>query len=71
MELDVSWMQKYFEHTAKNRILNGAFAEEFTNTEKSPGGIDGALKKLYEEANKSELAKGDKKVRERLGLPTD
>lgn len=61
-------MQKHFRHVAEDRILGGAFDEEFTTVEKSPGGIDGALKGLYEEANKSEMAQGEKKVRERLGM---
>lgn len=68
MEIDTSWMQKHFKHVAEERILGGSFAEEFTAAEKAPGGIDGALKKLYEEAEKSELAVGEKRVRERLGL---
>lgn len=61
-------MQKHFQHVAEDRILGGAFDEEFTTVEKSEGGIDGALKKLYEEANKSEMAQGERKVRERLGI---
>ena len=63
-------MEKHFNHVANDRILGGAFAEEFTTVGKSQGGIDGALKNLYEEANKSELAVGEKKVRERLGMST-
>ena len=70
MEIDTSWMQKHFKHVAEDRVLGGEFAKEFEATEKEPGGITGALKKLYEEAEKSELAIGDKRVRERLGLPT-
>ena len=69
-EIDTSWMQKHFKHVAEDRILSGAFAEEFTTVEKSEGGIDGALKKLYEKANESEMAQGEKKVRERLGYDT-
>ncbi|KAK3725407.1 hypothetical protein LTR37_000377 [Vermiconidia calcicola] len=69
-EMDVSWLKKHFEHVAKERVLEGAFAEEFTAAEQKPGGIDGALKKLYQEAEKSELAVGEKRVRERLGLKT-
>ena len=61
-------MQKHFQHVAEDRILGGAFAEEFTTVEKSEGGIEGALKKLYDEASKPEMAAGEKKVRERLGL---
>lgn len=66
-EIDTSWMEKHFQHVAEDRILGGAFAEEFTTVEKSEGGIEGALKNLYEEANKSEMAQGEKRVRERLG----
>lgn len=67
-EIDTTWMQKHFQHVAEDRILGGAFAEEFTTVEKSEGGIEGALKKLYEEANKSEMAEGERKVRQRLGF---
>ena len=61
-------MQNHFKHVAEDRILGGAFAEEFTTVEKSEGGIEGALRGLYDEANKSEMAQGEKRVRERLGL---
>ena len=60
-------MENHFKHVAEDRILGGAFAEEFTTVGKSEGGIEGALKNLYEEASKSEMAQGEKKVRERLG----
>ena len=63
-------MEKYFKEVAEERILGGSFTKEFTEAEMGPGGIQGALKKLYEEANKSELAQGEKRVRERLGLKT-
>lgn len=66
-ELDKSFMQKFFKHVAEERILGGAFTKEFTELEKGPGGVDGALKKHYAEAEKSELAVGEKRVRERLG----
>jgi ketol-acid reductoisomerase len=69
-ELDVSWMRNHFKHVAEERILGGAFSREFTEAEQKPGGIDGALKKLYQEAEKTELAVGEKRVRERLGLKT-
>ena len=68
MEIDTSWMQKHFNHISEERILGGEFTKEFTAAEQGPGGIQGALKKLYEEAEKSELAIGEKRVRERLGL---
>lgn len=68
MEIDTSWMQKHFKHISEDRILGGAFTKEFTDAERGPGGIQGALKMLYQEAEKSELAIGEKRVRERLGL---
>ena len=70
MEIDTSWLQKHYRHISDDRILGGAFPKEFTAAEQGPGGIQGALKKLYEEAEKSELAVGEKRVRERLGLAT-
>lgn len=67
-EMDTSWMREFFKHVAEERILGGSFTKEFTDLEKGPGGVDLALKKLYEEAEKSELAVGERRVRERLGL---
>ena len=67
-EMDTSWMRKFFKHVAEERILGGSFTKEFTDLEEGPGGVDGALKKLYQEAERSELAVGEKRVRERLGL---
>lgn len=69
-EMDVSWMKERFRQVAERRILGGEFSKEFTKAELGAGGINGALKKLYQEAEKTELAIGEKKVRERLGLPT-
>lgn len=66
-EMDTSWMRKFMKHIAEERILGGSFTKEFTDLESGPGGVDGALKKLYAEAEKSELAVGEKRVRERLG----
>jgi ketol-acid reductoisomerase len=69
-EMDVSWMKERFKQVAEKRILGGEFSKEFTEAEQGPGGINGALKKLYQEAENTELAVGEKRVRERLGLPT-
>ncbi|KAI9708367.1 MAG: hypothetical protein M1820_004071 [Bogoriella megaspora] len=69
-EVDTSLIEKEFKRVAEDRVLNGKFAEEFTALEKSPGGIEKALEGLYEKAYDSELGRGEKRVRERLGLRT-
>ncbi|KAI9724288.1 MAG: hypothetical protein M1828_003712 [Chrysothrix sp. TS-e1954] len=69
-DVDTSWIRKHFNQVAQDQILSGKFAEEFTGVERShDGGIEGRLDELYEQANESELAVGEKKVRTRLGLP--
>ena len=62
-------MEKYFKDVAERRILGGAFTKEFHQVEEDPGGIEGALKKLYAEAAKSELVQGERRVRQRMGMP--
>jgi ketol-acid reductoisomerase len=61
-------LRKEFERVAEKRVLNGAFEKDFDAMERSEGGVQGELEKLYEKANKSELAVGEKKVRDRLDL---
>ncbi|KAF2229827.1 IlvN-domain-containing protein [Viridothelium virens] len=68
MEVDTAPIRKEFKRVAEERVLNGKFAEEFTELEKSPGGIDKALQALYDKAYNSELGRGERRVRERLGL---
>lgn len=68
MEVDVAPIRKEFKRVAEERVLSGKFAEEFTDLEKKPGGIKKALEALYEKAYNSELGRGERRVRERLGL---
>ena len=64
-------MQSLFRHVSTERILGGTFAKEFTALDGADGtGIGKKLDELYGEAAKSELAVGEKKVRDRLGLRT-
>ncbi|KAI1629077.1 IlvN-domain-containing protein [Exophiala viscosa] len=59
---------KEFSRVAENRVLNGSFAEDFTQLEEKEGGVQGALDELYRQAEKSDLAKGEARVRQRLTL---
>lgn len=61
-------IRKEFERVAEKRVLNGAFEKDFEAMERSQGGVQGELEKLYERAEQSELAVGEKKVRDRLNL---
>lgn len=71
MEVDVENMNKEFARVAEGRILSGDFAKEFSSLDKdSEDGTQQKLDELYATANKSELAVGEKRVRERLGLVT-
>lgn len=71
MEVDTAQMQKEFKRVAENRILSGDFAKEFSALDKdSEAGVQGKLDQLYAKANESELAVGEKRVRDRLGLKT-
>ncbi|KAI9842832.1 MAG: hypothetical protein M1830_007749, partial [Pleopsidium flavum] len=74
-EVDVSGMRREFGRVARERILGGEFAVEFEGLDEGEGNGDGEgvqrrLGELYEEAAKSELAVGEKRVRDRLGLKT-
>ncbi|KAL9051011.1 MAG: hypothetical protein Q9162_006276 [Coniocarpon cinnabarinum] len=70
-EVDTSLMVKEFKRVSEERILGGTFAKEFSALESaSTGGVDVRLQDLYQVANESELARGERRVRERLGLPT-
>lgn len=71
MEVDVGPFKKEFKRVAEERILNGAFAEEFSALEKEGAGVEKALENLYAKASKSELAEGEARVRQRLGLKTE
>ena len=70
MEWDTKAMKKEFLRVANDRILNGAFAKEFMALDSSGPGVQKTLDDLYETAEQTDLAKGDRKVRERLGLKT-
>ena len=70
MELDTAAMRKDFDRIAKERILGGSFAKEFTALDAEGPGVDKKLEELYAKAAKSELAEGEKRVRDRLGLKT-
>lgn len=59
---------KEFSRVAENRVLNGSFADEFTALEEKEGGVQAALDELYKQAEQSDLAKGEVKVRQRLTL---
>ena len=61
-----SGLRKEFKRVAEQRILNGAFEREFSSMEEGEGGVQGQLERLYEQAEKSELAEGERKVRARL-----
>ena len=67
-EVDTSLILKEYKRVAEQRILNGAFAKEFMALDTEGPGVDKKLEELYAEANKTELAQGEAKVRERLGL---
>ncbi len=76
-EVDVRAMRGEFERVADRRILGGGFAREFGALSEGDGG-DGSgrgvrrrLEELYRDAEGSELAVGERRVRERLGLKTD
>lgn len=72
MEVDTSLMVKEFKRVSEERILGGSFAEEFSALEAGQaGGVDTRLAELYKEANKSELAQGERRVRKRMGLSVE
>ncbi|OQV09482.1 Acetohydroxy acid isomeroreductase, catalytic domain-containing protein [Cladophialophora immunda] len=60
---------KEFIRVAEQRVLSGKFAEEFTSLEEgTTNGVQAELDRLYKQAEQSDLAKGEAKVRSRLGL---
>ena len=72
MEVDTSLMAGEFRRISQKQILEGSFAREFTAIEEqSTGGVDARLAELYQLANKSELAQGERRVRMRMGLSVD
>jgi ketol-acid reductoisomerase len=70
MELDTTNMQKEFHRVANDRILSGAFAKEFMALDSDGPGVQHRLDELYRKAAESELAQGEAKVRQMLGLKT-
>jgi len=67
-EIDTTAVRKEFKRIAEEKALSGDFAKEFTALEKECSGVDTRLEELYAKANESELAKGEARVRMRLGL---
>lgn len=73
-EIDVGAMRGEFERVADRRILGGEFAGEFGRLSEGDGGEGGVqrrLEELYKVAAESELAVGERRVRERMGLKTE
>jgi ketol-acid reductoisomerase len=70
MELNTEDMKKEFIRVAKDRILGGEFAKEFMALDSEGPGVQSKLNELYHRAEESELAKGEARVRQRLGLKT-
>jgi hypothetical protein len=68
MELDTAQMRREFNRVAKDRILSGDFAKEFMALDHAGPGVQTKLNELYQKASETELAKGEDRVRERLGL---
>jgi ketol-acid reductoisomerase len=70
IDTEKSGMKKFFQEVAEKRILGGEFVKEFTEIDDSNGGdgIERKLQELYKLSSTSELAIGEAKVRERLGL---
>lgn len=70
-EVDTSSMRQTFLEIANERILNGSFAKEFISLDREGPGVQKRLEELYEKASHSELAEGEARVRQRLGLKTE
>ena len=71
MEVDTTSMIREFRRVSEERILGGSFSKEFSALEEaSAGGVDAKLSELYDLANQTELAQGERRVRERLGMST-
>jgi hypothetical protein len=70
MELDTTNMKKEFHRVANDRILSGAFSKEFMALDSEGPGVQKRLEELYGMAGQSELAQGEARVRQRLGLKT-
>jgi hypothetical protein len=70
MELDTNNIKREFLRVAKDRILGGDFAKEFMALDSDGPGVQTKLEELYSQAGKSELAQGEARVRQRLGLKT-
>ncbi|CAZ84220.1 unnamed protein product [Tuber melanosporum] len=68
--MDATKLQEFFKNVAEKRILGGEFTKEFIDIDKEGGGngMERKLGGLYAAASTSELAVGEKKVRERMGL---
>jgi len=62
-EVETTELRKKFLKVANERILNGMFAKEFMSFDKEGPGVHQRLEELYEQANHSELAEGEMRVR--------
>jgi len=69
-EVKAAELRERFLKVANERILNGMFAKEFMSLDKDGPGVQKRLEELYEQASHSELAEGEMRVRQRLGLKT-
>lgn len=74
-EVEMGAMRREFERVADQRILGGDFAREFGELSEGEGadgkGVQRRLEELYKVAAESELAVGERRVRERMGMKTD
>ncbi|KAI0275100.1 IlvN-domain-containing protein [Gloeopeniophorella convolvens] len=70
LNLDGTAIRQHFKEILYNQVLNGKFQREFTNIELDleKTGDANPLNVLYAKAQQSELAQGEKAVRQRLGL---
>jgi len=70
LKLDGSAIRAHFKDILHNQVLNGKFQREFSQIEGAleKDGPENPLNQLYTKSKETELAQGEKKVRERLGL---
>ncbi|KAI5791933.1 Acetohydroxy acid isomeroreductase, catalytic domain-containing protein [Geopyxis carbonaria] len=60
-------MREFFKDVAQRQILDGEFADEFYKLN-NEGKLEGLLEELYAKSAQSELGRGERRVRERLGM---
>lgn len=68
MKLDGTAIRAHFKDILYNRVLNGAFCEEFSKIEADleKEGDENPLNQLYIKSGETELGQAEKRVRERL-----